>query len=48
MGILPFWNLIVGGFHSVHDDFSDIGHDIQLISPFDAKIHIEMNVLVTQ
>ena len=26
----------------------DAGHDIQLISPFDAKIHIEMNVLVTQ
>ena len=35
-----FWNLIAGGFHSVHDDFSDTGHDIQLISPFDAKIHI--------
>ena len=43
-----FWNLIAGGFHTIHEDFSDIGHDIQLISPFDAKIHIQMNVLVTQ
>ena len=34
------WNLIAGGFHSVHDDFSNTRHDIQLISPFDVKIHI--------
>ena len=40
MGIESPWNLIAGGFHSVHDDFSDAGHDIQLISPFDTKIHI--------
>ena len=35
-----FWNLIAGGFHFVHDNFSDTAYDIQLISPFDAKIHI--------